>query len=240
MHIIIASVNSEKARQLKDLLLETFQERARISTLFDKTISKDQELLENLKKELVSLVASTPSGLAEKKAHLVANALQTFALAEETLLTIPLLGNEDDAFLSKTASTIHVNPIKLPQISFTNLQYNTQAILNLLLPHEDPFSRGACISSFLSLSAPKAHIQTTVSRMEGYISEVERGKRTFEYGSIFIKYEYSKTLSELPESVLTRISHRKNGIERLYNTLKQGGYFVPSIAMRAQDFGPIL
>ncbi len=249
-HIIIASRNSEKARLLKQFLTDLFQGQGRISTLFDKTIAKEYEIVETLMRNLASCSDISPLELAKKKAVMTATCLNAYAISEETLLTIPRIENDDEAFASKlkahsslsrssqtsdqsyvtpTQDTLLSDPQKInPLIPFgfykehSSIVESSKFILEALSTFDDPLDRAATISSFFAFSSPNGiHTGTAVSRMEGYVAEQERGRRTFEYGSLFIKHEYSKTLSELPESVLMRISHRRKGIERLYHILKQ-------------------
>ncbi len=227
MHIIIASTNSEKAHLLKQLLSMAIREdQDRVSTLFDKTIHKEYALIEKLMETLSSYTAETPLELAKKKAIETARTLNTYAIAEETLLTLPFLMNEDKAFQEKkayqNASFSEEKPLFSFQKAHEKLKKSSESVLSRLKKYEDPLERMASLCSFFAYANHNGnHVETVVSRMEGYISDQEIGRRTFEYGSLFIKHEYAKTLSELPESIFLRITHRKKGIDRLYQLIRQ-------------------
>ena len=61
---------------------------------------------------------------------------------------------------------------------------------------------------------------SVASRAEGLIAEEERGKITFEFDTIFIKYDYSKTIGELPPSVKSRVSHRRKAFEKILPSIE--------------------
>ena len=225
--LIIASANSEKSRELKQHFESAFKGSQFFTTLFDKTFFKDDEAKNTLLIQLSCLSASTPAELALKKARLIAETSSSFAIAEETLLVIPRLGDERTAFTEKTllqhsqdryeasasASFLLQQTKKLP---------DTRRLLEKMTRFDDTISRSACLISFLAFSSPcgkEAYV--TSSQLEGYIAESEKGSKNFEFGSIFIKHEYSKTLSELPPSVYIRISHRRKAVEKIAPVLEK-------------------
>lgn len=222
-HMIIASTNRQKARMLQLLLKEATKgnDKVQISTLFDKTLTKDETMLQAVMKQLFEAQDESAQLLARKKALIVAQAFSTTAIGEETLLTIPQVSDEKESFQTKSLRS--ANELFDTQYIFSAhnapsfLQDTIHFILQSILHCDDPFSRGASLLSSLALVSSKGEtIAQTEARMEGFLAKEERGRRTFEFGSIFIKHEYSKTLSELPESTFMRISHRKRAIDRLY------------------------
>jgi len=58
------------------------------------------------------------------------------------------------------------------------------------------------------------------ARMEGTIAYEEEGPANSDFASVFLKHEYSKTLAQLPQSVLARISHRRKACEKLGPSLQ--------------------
>ncbi len=55
---------------------------------------------------------------------------------------------------------------------------------------------------------------------EGTILTEEKGGKGFGYDSLFVKYEYGKTFSELEENVKNRISHRRKALDKLHLLLE--------------------
>ena len=126
-------------------------------------------------------------------------------LADETLLIVPALGMEKPA-LEQKRSHAHSGKM-LP---------NTKALLQALQGKEG-LQRAAYLETTLTLALPsqEPELHHTTTRQEGYISEEERGAAHFDFGSVFMKHDYNKTLSELSETTQIRISHRSKGLERL-------------------------
>ncbi len=221
--LLIASSNAEKVRELKQYSEEAWKGLVHCTTLFDKTIFKDEEKRLQLVKSLSQLVMKSPQELALEKAKLMAKTFSCFALAEETLLIIPVLGNEEISFCEKLQCMESPAEGSLPFASLSTKRIpNTQKVLEKLSLFQDTVSRSACLVSYLAFSSPDgsdAHVIS--SRLEGYIADEEKGSRNYEFGSIFIKHEYSKTLSELPQSVYLRISHRLKGIQKLIPLMRE-------------------
>ena len=75
--------------------------------------------------------------------------------------------------------------------------------------------RDAYLECAIAIASPHELKRVVTARTEGRLAEVERGKIMFEFDTIFIKHDYSKTIGELAPSIRARISHRRKAVERL-------------------------
>jgi len=81
------------------------------------------------------------------------------------------------------------------------------------------YERAAYLESCVACVSAEGKIKKGTGRVEGSITDSERGKASFEFDTIFVKHDYMKTLAELSESVRLRISHRRKAIEKLISFL---------------------
>ena len=124
-------------------------------------------------------------------------------IGDESGLIVPYLGGYPASMKAKVFQT---PGLKLP---------NSKKILEDLQGVEE-MNRSAFLECAIAFACPeKGAIKITSSRLEGYIATSESGPASFEFASIFIKNEYSKTLASLPYSVVDRISHRRKACEKL-------------------------
>jgi len=186
MELVIASTNSQKVYQIREVLKELVPHATLISltSFADYTPpahDPDKSILEN----------------AKIKAHHAAKALGKCCLAEQWGLILPSLGEK--------AKELFRNPSTIIQ---------SKEILNALqakLEHE----RSAYIESSIVCATPSGKERQGVGRTEGFIAESERGKGSSDFDAIFIKHDYMKTLAELSPSVRSRISPRRKALEKL-------------------------
>ena len=147
---------------------------------------------------------------ATQKCMKAVDLLSKPCLADESGLIVPALGKE-----RIWAEELNVSGIFVP---------DTKRILQEL-QHVDEIERAAFLECSLSFATPEnGLIRSATCRIEGVISTEERGRSLFDFSSIFIKYEYSKTLAELTPSVQARISHRRKACEKLLPFLRS--YFL--------------
>lgn len=149
--------------------------------------------------------------IAKKKALHVMLHLSLPCLADETLLVIPSLGMNEEAFSHKKS---HATSGKMLP--------DTKKLLHTLEGREG-LNRSAYLETALALALPKAEpeLLCAISRQEGCIAEQEKGSAQFDFGSVFMKHEYNKTLSELPATTQIRISHRTKALEKLLAHLEK-------------------
>ena len=194
--LILATANSFKARELRTVLQELLPTLV-VRSLLDFPQFHPEEA-----------PASTFEENAVAKALAAAKILQQPCLADESGLVVPYLGDYADSLRRKK---LQPSGKKLP---------NTQQLLSDLQGVDD-LNRTAFLECVIAFATPEGVVKTASARMEGMISQKEQGPSSFDFNSVFIKFEYSKTLAELPESVCIRISHRRKACEKLWPTLRE-------------------
>jgi XTP/dITP diphosphohydrolase len=193
MEIVIASHNTHKVLQIREILKE-LPTSLTILSLFDfpgyRLPSYDPALsfAEN----------------AKVKAEHAAIALQKCCIAEQWGLILPSV--PDAAF------TIFLSD---PGASHAQLLVGQTKKILAALAGKNEFERTAYLESCVACYEPQGKFREAVGRTEGLIADSERGKGSFEFDTIFIKHDYMKTLAELSPSVRSRISHRRKAVEKL-------------------------
>ena len=196
MTLILATTNSFKIRELRTVLQELLPALT-VRSLVDFPQFRPEEFFESSFEEN-----------AIAKALASAKTLQQPCLADESGLVIPYLGDYSESLRRKK---LQPQGKKLP---------NTKQLLTDLQNVED-INRTAFLECVVAFATPDGEVKTASARMEGMIAHKEQGPSSFDFTSIFIKYEYSKTLAELPESVCSRISHRRKACEKLWPSLRE-------------------
>jgi XTP/dITP diphosphohydrolase len=198
MDLIIASTNPSKVRELRSVLEELLPEVTIRSLVdfpnFQAAPTANRSFEEN----------------AKEKALFAAKALNCPCIADESGLVIPYLGDYQESLRRKQLQPVDK---RLP---------NTKHLLTELKNVED-VNRTAFLECIIAFATPEEVLKTASARMEGMIAGSEHGPASFDFSSIFIKHEYSKTLAELTESAFARISHRRKACEKLWSLLR--GYF---------------
>ena len=73
---------------------------------------------------------------------------------------------------------------------------------------------------WLAIASPQGLKKCVRGVCEGTILAEEKGGKGFGYDSLFVKYEYGKSFSELEEGVKNRISHRRKALDKLHLLLE--------------------
>lgn len=76
-------------------------------------------------------------------------------------------------------------------------------------------ARSAYYECCVVIASPEGPLKTVHGFCEGEIIEEERGQNGFGYDPLFMKYDYSKTLAELPDETKNKISHRYKAVEKV-------------------------
>jgi len=196
MELVIASSNLSKVRELRSILEELLPD-LRIRSLVDfPDFCPLEEVKESFKQNAVA------------KAVWASEQLNKPVITDESGLVIPYLGNEA---ISLERKKIHDKDKKLP---------DTKKVLEELRG-VDEGDRVGFLECVLAFAVPQEGLLCSSSaRVEGYIAEEEKGPASFDFSSIFIKYDYSKTLANLSDSVLARISHRRKACEKLHPSIQ--------------------
>jgi XTP/dITP diphosphohydrolase len=195
MELLLVSFHLEKVRELKRILQDTLPDVVLTSLLDFVPPQKEEESFE---------------ARAAQNAISAAASLGKPCLAEESGLVIPHLGKE-----KMFQEARHSSGLFLP---------DNKKILRDLKDTDDS-QRTAFLECSLSFATPQhGLVKTATCRMEGFIASQEKGSSPFDFASIFIKYEYNKTLAELTPSVKSRISHRRKVCDKLLPFLRS--YFL--------------
>lgn len=216
MDLVIATRNSSKLRELRAVFEELLPDVV-IGSLVDirsshpETTERHEPLGVEDDETAVYNDHTYQSGFEATAAAKAMEAARVFgvpAIADESGLVIPLFGGWQESYRRKQLQPAGK---RLP---------NTRQILEDL-QNADEADRGAFLECAIAFAVPLGAVKVVSARMEGVIAQRERGPASFDFSSIFIKHEYSKTLAELPESVFARISHRRKACEKMGPSLRE-------------------
>lgn len=144
---------------------------------------------------------------AELKAVEAAKALKTFVLADDSGLVVPALGGDPG-----------VRSARYSGEEASDKENREKLIENLKdLPDHERCGYEVCS---LCLADENGIIKTTEGFLEGELILEPRGRGGFGYDSMFIKYDYSKTMAEVDQDTKNRISHRRKAIDKMILTLE--------------------
>lgn len=194
MELILATTNSHKVRELRELCRNL----------------KNIEILSL--RDFPSYVQIEETGMtllenAILKAEDAAKNLNKLVLAEDSGLFIPALNGAPGVHSRRYASD-----------NATDLE-NRRKLLQEL-KNVEQFQRAAYFECCIAIASPEKIIKTSTGRCEGYIATEERGRNGFGYDSIFIKNDYNKTFAELEDLVKNQISHRMKAFQKILSTLE--------------------
>jgi XTP/dITP diphosphohydrolase len=82
---------------------------------------------------------------------------------------------------------------------------------NILEPHRQGY-----FECWIAIATPEGIKKCARGVCEGNILTQEKGGKGFGYDSLFEKYGYGKSFSELEESLKNRISHRRKALDKLH------------------------
>ncbi len=197
MELVIASQNTHKVLEIREILKSLFPE-AYIHSIYDFPNFRP------LKEEGRSFAEN-----AHAKAEYAAHELKIACIADDFGLVVPVIGGVE-ATLQK----------RYEKASPSSIVLQTKELLKSLEKYKD-FERTAYLECAIAIATPQGVVRAATARCEGYIAENERGKCTFEFDTIFIKHDYNKTLAELPPSVKNRISYRRKACEKLIPVMQR-------------------
>ena len=192
LHIVIATRNQHKFRELKGLLRvsgirwHSFDESPRVAA--------------------VNETGRTFDANARKKALAVARATGCLALADDSGLEVDALGGAPGVRSARFAG------------GHGDDQANNRKLLRLLWRR--PMSqRRARYRCSLALAGPRRVIGVVQGRWEGRIAFRCAGARGFGYDPIFLVPRLRKTVGQLPARVKQRLSHRAAAARKLRRVL---------------------
>lgn len=194
MKILLATHNLHKIREFRELLKAHPQFDVLSLVQFPDYVAPEE-------------TEETFQGNALLKAKHAANALNLLAVADDSGLIVPALGNRPGVYSRRYAgdnATDNDNRKKLLQ----EMQGLTGD------------AREAYFECCLALVAPTGKEKVVTGTCHGTLAESERGSNGFGYDPLFIKYDYDLTFAELPETTKNRISHRRKAFDKLLLALE--------------------
>jgi XTP/dITP diphosphohydrolase len=142
-----------------------------------------------------------------QKAIHAAKSLNRWTLADDTGLVVPALQGAPGVYSARYAGENASDP--------DNRKKLLADMKEILEPHRQGY-----FECWLAIAAPQGLKKCVRGVCEGTILTEEKGGKGFGYDSLFVKYEYGKTFSELEESVKNRISHRRKALDKLHLLLE--------------------
>lgn len=195
MQLVLATTNLHKILELKSILKRHFPD----IDIFSLRDFPDYRQVEE--------TGSTFSQNAEAKALAAAKSLKCHVIADDSGLVVPALGGEPG-----------VRSRRYAKEDATEKENREKLIEKLKhLPEE---TRSGYFECALSFASPEKVIKTTLGKCEGSLILEPRGNLGFGYDSMFIKYDYNKTMGELDAAIKNRISHRRKALDKLLVALE--------------------
>ncbi len=144
---------------------------------------------------------------ASQKAVHAAQTLNRWTLADDTGLVVPALQGAPGVLSARYAGVNATDP--------ENRKKLLSEMEEILEPHRQGY-----FECWLAIAAPQGLKKCVRGVCEGTILTEEKGGKGFGYDSLFVKYEYGKTFSELEEALKNRISHRRKALDKLHLLLE--------------------
>lgn len=194
MQLVIASRNVHKIRELRAML----------------KIYKFLDILSLLDFPYYAPLPENGKTLEENaalKATHAAKALNRWTLADDTGLIVPALQGAPGVFSARYAGPNATDA--------ENRKKLLSDMKDILDPHRQSY-----FECWLAIAAPQGLKKCVRGVCEGNLLTEEKGGKGFGYDSLFVKYEYGKTFSELEENIKNRISHRRKALDKLHLLLE--------------------
>ncbi len=192
MKIIIASHNEHKIKEFIPLL-EPFG--FEVTSLLE--LNDHQEIIED---------GDTFEANALIKAKSIAEKYQAYALADDSGLVVPAIGNEPGIYSARYSGEPkddHRNNLKLLE-RMTGLEGD---------------QRKAHFVSHLVVYAPNGDYLSVEGKAEGQILEALQGDEGFGYDPLFYYPPAKQTFAQMPLDEKNKVSHRRRAIDQLQQSL---------------------
>jgi XTP/dITP diphosphohydrolase len=190
MELVIASRNSQKVLEIKNIL-KTLCPKIILLSFFDfPSFCPNQTKGASFEED------------SRLKASHAAAILKKVCLADASGIIVPALAKQGSQALCPY------------QNGKDSASQQTKKLLDDMKALKE-FERSAYLECSLAVASPSGLLKSATGRCEGMITEQERGRITFAFDTIFMKYDYNQTLGELPPSIKERISHRRKALECL-------------------------
>ena len=192
MKLIIASNNSGKIKEIKDIFKNKFDE-----IISMKEAGCNIDVVED---------GTTFFENAFKKARTISEFTQSVALSDDSGLVVDALNGAPGIYSARYGG------------ENTNDEKN---IDKLLLNMKDVKNRQARFVSCVVLYFPEGKFLSAVGTAEGEILYERKGEGGFGYDPVFYSYELKKSFAEASIEEKNKISHRGKALRLLYKKLKE-------------------
>ncbi len=190
LELLIASKNSGKIKEIKDILKNTNIKILSLNDFYDLPEIKEdgQSFQEN----------------ALKKAEFISKLTGKICLADDSGLAIEYLGGKPGILSARWGKSD---------------KERIQKVLNLLkgVPKKRRKAKFICA---LALFFPEGKSYIIEGECMGIIATSPRGSNGFGYDPIFIVPEYNRTFAELGEEIKNKISHRAKALKQMKQILE--------------------
>lgn len=189
MKLIIASNNSHKVYEIKQILKDRFDEilSLREAGVNHETVEDGATFAEN----------------AMKKAREIAEITGCAALADDSGLCVNALGGAPGIYSARYAADAH---------GHTSDKANCDLLLENLRDVDD---RSAYFACTIALAYPDGRSVLAEGFMHGSIIDTPKGTNGFGYDPIFLPINDTRTVAELTDDEKNAISHRGNALAEL-------------------------
>lgn len=144
---------------------------------------------------------------ASTKAIHAAKTLKKFVIADDSGLVVPALNGEPGVNSRRYAGENASDKDNRTKLKNKLSALNTE-------------DRSAYFECALALAHPDGLIRCVSGKCEGFLILEEKGSQGFGYDSLFVKWDYGKTLAELEPELKNRISHRRKALDKLLPVLE--------------------
>ncbi|GAA0434703.1 MAG: XTP/dITP diphosphatase [Bacillota bacterium] len=197
--IIIATKNKGKANEFKEFFKPYNLKALSLNDLED--LPDVEETGETFKEN------------AALKAEEIASILSLPVLADDSGLVIDALDGRPGVYSARYAG------------EHKDDQLNMEKVLSELrgIPEAKRTARFVCV---LAIASPGSKTRFYTGYCEGRIADNQYGENGFGYDPIFIPKGYQQTMAQLSSDKKNQISHRRNAIVQLEDTVTQHGLLI--------------
>lgn len=155
-------------------------------------------------------------GNATLKARAVALATGLPALADDSGLSVAVLGGSPGVFSARWSGTRAGEGAARAEKDRANVELLLEQIADVPDEH-----RGAAFVCAAVLALPDGTSTGVEGRVEGSIARAARGDRGFGYDPVFVPFGSGQTFAEHSEAEKNRLSHRGNAFRALTPVLRE-------------------
>ena len=190
--LLLATGNNDKIKEIKEILNDLPVE------IFTKNDFKDFPEVEE--------DTSTLEGNASKKALEIAQKYNMHTIADDTGFFVSALNGAPGIYAARYAGE--------------NCSYQDNRN-KLLREMKDKTDRNAYFETVVAFASPDKIIAISHGKVNGKITEHEKGKGKFGYDPIFMVEDTGKTFAEMDSAQKNKVSHRARALQKMKENLKE-------------------